>query len=185
MNTPVTCNRLTERSSGHSFRNLLLLILGILALAIVRARGDLEIGASVEIHARAEFETPLAAHGTWIEVGSYGRCWRPAHVAVGWRPYCSGSWVWTDSGWYWASDEPWAWACYHYGRWVYDGEVWIWIPGVEWAPAWVSWRVGRGHIGWAPMAPVGWVSVSKCRPLHCLCLWAQRILRVRSGRQQF
>src|SRR5579859_2268086 len=74
------------------------------------ARADLEVNASVQIHAKAEFEAPLAAHGMWVSVGSYGRCWRPVGVAVEWRPYCSGEWVWTDCGWYWSSDEPWAWA---------------------------------------------------------------------------
>jgi hypothetical protein len=29
------------------------------------------------------------------------------------------------------------------------------VPGIEWAPAWVSWRVGGGYCGWAPLAPHG------------------------------
>lgn len=117
---------------------------------------DLEVSATVQIHTKAEFEAPLSAHGTWVEVGSYGRCWHPVGVAVEWRPYCTGEWVWTDCGWYWESDEPWGWACYHYGYWVVDPVYgWVWVPGVEWAPAWVSWRVGGGYIGWAPLAPPG------------------------------
>ncbi len=120
------------------------------------ALADLEVSATVQIHARADFEAPLAAHGTWVAVGSYGRCWRPAHLSVEWRPYSCGEWVWTDCGWYWSSDEPWGWACYHYGRWVFDpGEGWVWVPDVEWAPAWVSWRCGGGYIGWAPLPPAG------------------------------
>jgi len=133
-------------------------VLGILATLSFGSyvRADLEVNASVQIHTKAEFEAPLAPHGTWVEVGSFGRCWRPAHVAVEWRPYCSGEWVWTDCGWYWSSDEPWAWACYHYGSWVYDPALgWVWVPQVEWAPAWVSWRVGDGYIGWAPLPPPG------------------------------
>jgi len=131
------------------------LIIG-LGLLAQPALADLEVSASVQIHAKAEFEAPLAAHGAWVEVGSYGRCWRPAQVAVGWRPYCRGEWVWTDCGWYWASDEPWGWACYHYGSWAYDThQGWVWVPGVKWAPAWVSWRVGGGYIGWAPLCPPG------------------------------
>jgi len=127
---------------------------GSLSLGVVNTRADLEVSASFSVHAEADFQAPLATHGSWIEVGSYGRCWRPASVAVEWRPYCSGHWVWTDCGWYWESDEPWAWACYHYGYWVYDPvHAWIWIPGIEWAPAWVSWRVGGGYIGWAPLPP--------------------------------
>ncbi len=126
------------------------------AMSAFRASADLEVSASVSIHATADFHSPLASHGTWIEVGSYGRCWRPASVAVEWRPYCDGHWVWTDCGWYWASDEPWAWACYHYGSWAYEsGYGWIWVPGVEWAPAWVSWRFGGGYCGWAPLGPRG------------------------------
>jgi hypothetical protein len=138
-------------------RHLYILIVGLagsLGPGMFPARADLEVSASVSINARADFYQPLAPHGVWVEVGSYGRCWRPAHVEVGWRPYCDGHWEWTDCGWYWVSDEPWAWACYHYGSWVYDAHhAWIWVPGVEWAPAWVSWRVGGGYIGWAPLPP--------------------------------
>lgn len=114
-----------------------------------------EIAASVEIRAEADFYAPLEAQGVWVEVGSYGRCWHPARVEAGWRPYAVGHWVWTDDcGWYWVSDEPWAWACYHYGRWVYDPRLaWVWVPGVEWGPAWVAWRVGGGYVGWAPLPP--------------------------------
>jgi hypothetical protein len=128
--------------------------LGIAALCPFRAAADLEVSGSVSIRATADFHAPLATHGAWIEVGSYGRCWRPAGVAVEWRPYSYGHWVWTDCGWYWASDEPWAWACYHYGSWSYEtGYGWIWVPGIEWAPAWVSWRFGGGYCGWAPLGP--------------------------------
>jgi hypothetical protein len=116
----------------------------------------LEVSAAVQINATADFYEPLTPNGVWVEVGGYGRCWHPAGVAVSWRPYCDGIWVWTDCGWYWQSDEPWAWACYHYGSWVFDPVYgWIWIPGVEWAPAWVYWRIGGGYIGWAPCAPRG------------------------------
>ena len=140
-------------------RSTRLQLLGAIACSCcgaLQAMADLEVSASVQIHATAEFEAPLASHGGWVQVGSYGRCWRPAGVAVEWRPYYSGEWVWTDCGWYWQSDEPWGWACYHYGYWVLDpGYGWIWVPGIEWAPAWVSWRVGGGYIGWAPLTPPG------------------------------
>lgn len=120
------------------------------------AQATLEVGVSVRINAKADFDAPLRAHGVWINVGSYGHCWRPTGVSFGWRPYCSGQWIWTDCGWYWASEEPWAWACYHYGRWVYDPDIgWVWVPDIEWAPAWVYWRVGGGYIGWAPCSPGG------------------------------
>ncbi len=127
-----------------------------LLLGAPEARATLEVGVSVRINAKADFDAPLSAHGAWITVGSYGHCWRPTGVSFGWRPYCSGQWIWTDCGWYWASDEPWAWACYHYGRWVYDSDVgWVWVPDIEWAPAWVYWRVGGGYVGWAPCPPGG------------------------------
>lgn len=110
----------------------------------------------VQIKAVADFYAPLAAEGTWVSVGDYGRCWHPRGVAANWRPYCNGQWVLTDDGWYWQSDEPWAWACYHYGTWEMDPTYgWIWVPGLEWAPAWVVWRSGGGYVGWAPCAPRG------------------------------
>jgi hypothetical protein len=131
-------------------------IAGWLLQCAMPVRAELEVSASVRIHAIADFDAPLSACGSWVEVGSYGRCWRPDGVVVGWRPYCNGYWVWTDYGWYWVSDEPWAWACYHYGFWVYDSIYgWIWVPGRDWAPAWVCWRFGGGYIGWAPMPPPG------------------------------
>jgi hypothetical protein len=127
---------------------------GVLVFGATRAYASLEVSASVSIHANADFYDPLAVHGTWVEVGSYGRCWHPAGVAVEWRPYCYGYWEWTDCGWYWVSDEPWAWACYHYGTWVYDSNYgWVWVPDIEWAPAWVYWRWGGGYVGWAPCPP--------------------------------
>lgn len=125
-----------------------------LNLGLSSALADLEVSGSADIRATADFHGPLAAHGTWIEVESYGHCWHPSRVAVEWRPYCHGHWVWTDCGWYWVSDEPWGWACYHYGWWVHHPHhAWIWVPGIEWAPAWVSWRVGGGYVGWAPLPP--------------------------------
>ncbi|HTL58939.1 MAG TPA: hypothetical protein VL361_24845, partial [Candidatus Limnocylindrales bacterium] len=55
---------------------LLLLLVGFSG-GLFPALADLEVSASVQIHAKAEFEAPLGAHGTWVEVGSYGRCWHP------------------------------------------------------------------------------------------------------------
>ena len=126
----------------------------VFGLGCFSARADLEVSAGISIHASADFYAPLTPSGAWIDVGTYGRCWRPAGVALDWRPYCEGSWEWTDNGWYWQTDEPFGWACYHYGSWVYDPvRYWVWVPGVEWAPAWVSWRHGGGYVGWAPLGP--------------------------------
>lgn len=100
------------------------------------------------------FYDGLAGHGEWIGIDGGTYAWRPMHVGAGWRPYFEGRWLWTDDGWYWDSDEPWAWATYHYGRWYYDDYYgWIWIPGYDWAPAWVEWRYGGDYVGWAPLGP--------------------------------
>jgi hypothetical protein len=131
-------------------------LIGSVLLTGYASNASAQFSAAVQINARADFYAPLGTLGTWVTVGTYGRCWHPSGVAVTWRPYCDGTWVWTDCGWYWESDEPWAWACYHYGRWVLDPESgWIWVPDVEWAPAWVWWRTGGGYIGWAPCPPAG------------------------------
>jgi hypothetical protein len=116
---------------------------------------------AVEIHVESDFYEPLAPQGEWVVVGSYGRCWRPAHVARDWRPYCEGKWERTEAGWYWVSDEPWAWATYHYGRWDFSDQYgWYWVPQTQWAPAWVSWHEGGGYIGWAPLQPSVSISVN-------------------------
>jgi len=113
-----------------------------------------ETSPVVVIQSENDFYEPLATYGRWVVIGSYGRCWIPARVEVGWRPYSNGYWQRTDSGWYWASDEPWGWATYHYGRWDFHAEFgWIWVPQTQWAPAWVAWREGGGYVGWAPLRP--------------------------------
>src|SRR2546430_9963215 len=108
----------------------------------------------VVIQTENDFYEPLSPYGSWVIVGAYGRCGRPARVETGWRPYCDGHWQRTDAGWYWASNEPWGWATYHYGRWDWSVDFgWIWVPHTQWAPAWVSWRQGAGYVGWAPLPP--------------------------------
>jgi hypothetical protein len=143
----------------NGLRNLIVanvIAWGSVGLIVDQARSDLAVSTGVQIQARADFESPLAPLGSWVETGAYGRCFRPAGIAADWRPYCDGQWVWTDYGWYWESNEPWAWACYHYGTWEDDPVLgWIWVPDIEWAPAWVEWRVGGGYVGWTPCAPRG------------------------------
>ena len=120
------------------------------------ARAQVALSVGLDIQSPAEFYTPLSPYGSWVQVGSYGRCWHPTQIATGWRPYTMGHWEWSDSGWYWVSDEPWAWACYHYGYWALDPVYgWVWVPGTEWAPAWVVWREAPDYIGWAPCGPGG------------------------------
>lgn len=124
------------------------------AAAALTANADMRLTVGISIGHRDDFYEPLRSHGHWVEVRPYGRCWYPAYIANDWRPYTEGHWVWTDGGWYWESDEPWAWATYHYGRWVWDSYYgWVWVPDTEWAPAWVAWREGGGYIGWAPLPP--------------------------------
>ncbi|MGB2957932.1 MAG: DUF6600 domain-containing protein [Bacteroidota bacterium] len=120
------------------------------ASAFAGVRGSLDV-----------FYGSLAPHGEWIYVDRDVYAWRPLQVHAGWRPYLYGSWAWTDHGWYWVSEEPWAWAVYHYGRWYNDDYYgWIWMPGYEWAPAWVEWRMGGSYVGWAPLGPYAVFSVN-------------------------
>lgn len=103
------------------------------------------------------FYQALAPYGSWVQVPSYGWCWQPtvAVVNTGWQPYCDGgSWLWTDTGWYWSSTYSWGWAPFHYGRWHHNARIgWVWHPGYDWAPAWVAWRSSTAHCGWAPLPP--------------------------------
>jgi len=101
------------------------------------------------------FYEQLNPYGKWLDVEGYGYAWRPNLAErTNWRPYTDGRWAWSDQGWAWDSNEPFGWACYHYGRWVrISRHGWVWVPGREWAPAWVSWRSGGDHVGWAPLPP--------------------------------
>ena len=117
--------------------------------------------ALVPTHAKADpdsvefFYDSLEPDGRWVDHWKYGRVWYPRDVDDDWRPYTRGRWVNTeDYGWYWESNERFGWATYHYGRWDLDEDYgWIWIPGRDWGPAWVDWRHGGGHVGWAPLPP--------------------------------
>ena len=126
-------------------------MLAFVASALPQARGD---DVSVDF-----FYNNLSG-GNWIDVEGYGYGWQP-DVAVSdpnWRPYSDGYWAYTDYGWTWISYEDFGWAAYHYGRWARLADYgWVWLPGndLEWGPAWVSWRTGGDHIGWAPLPPRG------------------------------
>jgi len=152
---------------AHLNSRLAIILCGPLLGYTAYSQPSVSVGVSVptpsvdiEIHADSDFYEPLAPQGEWVTIGSYGRCWRPGHVARDWRPYCNGNWELTDAGWYWVSDEPWAWATYHYGRWDFaDQYGWYWVPQTQWAPAWVSWHEGGGYVGWAPLQPSVTISV--------------------------
>ncbi|MCI0620210.1 MAG: FecR domain-containing protein [Acidobacteria bacterium] len=99
----------------------------------------------------------LYNYGSWYDVPTYGRIWRPT-VSIDWVPFRSGRWVWYSSfGWTWVSYEPWGWVPYHYGRWAnVTGYGWSWVPGpryVSWCPGAVNWVQGPHWVGWVPLAP--------------------------------
>ena len=99
-----------------------------------------------------DYQDALTPYGRWIDHAEYGRVWHPS-VAVGWRPYYDGRWVWSPYGWTWVSAEPWGWT-FHYGRWSYAPVWgWVWVPGTTWGPAWVDWYWDDGYVGWAPLSP--------------------------------
>jgi len=100
----------------------------------------------------------LYNYGSWYDVPTYGRVWRPASVEEDWVPFRSGRWVWYPAfGWTWISYEPWGWIPYHYGRWAHvNGYGWSWVPGpryVSWCPGAVNWVQGTQWVGWVPLAP--------------------------------
>jgi hypothetical protein len=104
----------------------------------------------------------LDRNGDWrYEATAGAYVWVP-QVDVGWQPYSNGRWSWTPYGWTWIPSERWGWAPFHYGRWDYAASFgWYWIPGRSWGPAWVSWAVGGGYVGWCPLGRydrpvVGW-----------------------------
>jgi hypothetical protein len=105
---------------------------------------------------QVNFDDTLAPYGRWVAVQGYGRCWRPtvAFYDTGWQPYSDhGHWIYTDAGWYWASDYSWG-VTFHYGRWFRDARSgWCWWPDTTWAPSWVAWRYSDDYCGWAPLPP--------------------------------
>ncbi len=103
------------------------------------------------------FRKALAPFGEWKDVQKIGQVWCPK-VEKGWSPYSVGDWVYTDLGWVWTGDEPFASIVYHYGRWARTKELgWVWVPGLDWSGGWVSFRYGANYVGWAPLPPsVDW-----------------------------
>lgn len=110
-----------------------------------------------EPHCLDTFQPALAAYGSWIDDELHGLIWVPATsvVGAGFTPFVSsGRWAYASDGYVFLSDHAWGWITYHYGRWVYSSvHGWAWVPGARYSPAWVEWRYGAGHIGYAPRRP--------------------------------
>jgi hypothetical protein len=119
-----------------------------------RPPDDYPNGRTYDSYDTAYFYDELAPYGLWVSHGPYGYVWIPRYVGYSWRPYTQGHWVWTDYGWTWVSVERWGWIAFHYGRWGWDRRLgWFWVPDIIWGPAWVAWRWGDAHVGWAPLPP--------------------------------
>ncbi|HEY9177045.1 MAG TPA: DUF6600 domain-containing protein [Flavipsychrobacter sp.] len=127
------------------------LVTALLVLGAPAKKAQAQPGVSVSFQM---FYNSLQPYGQWVDYPQYGYCWVP-NVGRDFRPYYSnGHWVMTEYGNTWVSNYDWGWAPFHYGNWTYDEYYgWIWVPGTTWGPAWVSWRNGGGHYGWAPIAP--------------------------------
>jgi hypothetical protein len=129
----------------------------------------LATASAAEMASRFFFEA-LRPYGEWLEIGQFGRCWRPSGVGERWAPYTIGSWAYSRQGWTWVSQEDFGGIVYHYGRWFrLDGAGWCWVPDLEWAASWVSWRYGTELVGWAPLPPK-----AKWNPQSGIGIWADR-----------
>lgn len=162
-------NRTKNRANNPSASPITAIFAVIIASAALAGCGPVYVqGADDGYYAQQQGYTApaatdqwayLAAHGTWVDNSRWGRVWVPsANATPGWRPYYYGHWDNTEYGWTWVSDEDWGWGPYHYGRWGWDATYsWVWVPGYTWGPAWVTWRHGGEHVGWAPLGPSGFV----------------------------
>lgn len=112
----------------------------------------------------AYYYQELTPYGRWILLEDGTWSWQPRIILTTpeWRPYWDeGHWVWTDQGWYWASDYPWGGVAFHYGRWhLHPGYGWVWVPDRVWGPAWVVWRNSGDYCGWAPLPPGAYFDVA-------------------------
>jgi len=66
---------------------------------IVRGQVGISADVDIQINSPSDFYQPLDSYGAWVDVGSYGRCWRPRDIGTDWQPYTIGHWEWTDAGW--------------------------------------------------------------------------------------
>jgi len=125
-------------------------LMGIISFSFVKnVEADSFRGVSFQV-----FYDELMPYGDWVQDPQHGFVWIP-YVEQNFHPYATrGHWVMTSYGNTWVSHYDWGWAPFHYGRWFYTNYYgWAWVPGYEWGPAWVNWRTGGGHYGWAPLGP--------------------------------
>jgi len=126
------------------------IFMGIISFSVIpEVKADAYRGVSFQV-----FYDELMPYGDWVQDPQHGFVWIP-YVEQNFHPYATrGHWVMTSYGNTWVSQYDWGWAPFHYGRWFYTNYYgWAWVPGYEWGPAWVNWRTGGGHYGWAPLGP--------------------------------
>ncbi|MEW5743458.1 MAG: DUF6600 domain-containing protein [Myxococcota bacterium] len=108
---------------------------------------------------KVDVRAELRKHGEWIVVAPWGKVWHPHATEVGqdFMPYVSGGgWVYGKDGWVFESKWYWGQWVFHTGRWFSADDLgWLWWPdpAETWGAAWVEWRTGDGHVGWAPLPP--------------------------------
>lgn len=151
------------------FRGVVLAIAVLMLIAGPKEKAQAQPNVTVTFQT---FYNSLQPYGRWIDYPNYGYCWVP-DVGRDFRPYYSnGYWAMTEYGNTWVSNYSWGWAPFHYGNWTYDDYYgWIWVPGNTWGPAWVSWRNGAGHYGWAPIAPGVNINVAIGPRYNCAPNW--------------
>src|SRR5262249_20924828 len=147
-----------QSSVRHIHKFARVAVIAILSWVPMSLAVDVRPAAAQVEPISVEFRSALEPYGSFQNVQRWGAVWVPNNVPRDWRPYTVGRWVFSDDyGWYWASGQseaPWGWIVFHYGRWAFIDDLgWAWVPGREWGPAWVHWRRGTRHFGWAPLPP--------------------------------
>ena len=101
-----------------------------------------------------ELRTALVSAGEWIDIDRWGAVWSAHDVFF--RPYSRGRWTVDGTVWTYHGANAWDELTAHYGHWIDDALYgWVWKPDGRWRPAAVAWRMGVGHVGWAPLDPDG------------------------------
>src|SRR5262245_7319975 len=153
----VACGLL--RMSGMRGSKLGLIVLLTAAPATAQPYDDYgdadyaEVAPGAPVESVDVFYDQLSPYGYWVDDPVMGRVFIPD--VASYVPYRVGHWQYTNLGFVWISNEPFAWATSHYGRWAFSNVFnrWVWLPDTAWGPAWVDWRVSGNDFGWAPLAP--------------------------------